>query len=196
VYELIGTVLGECGHTMFELAANDGIMGTYHPDFSLNESQQFESAATAIYALIQMTYSFMRPKTGLWWEIVYPQAADLPVVTYYSSQSPYFYEYTERKNLKLPNFVYLFANFDPAMAIDTATLITAIAQDDLSIAAYDTIYTIEVAPEIDNQTDANNRAKAIMQRISIEELSGMLTIPHDCRLELYDKILIVDTRGV
>jgi len=48
---------------------------------------------------------------------------------------------------------------------------------------------------ITNQTDANNRAAAILTRIQAEQLAGRLVIPHDARVELYDKVTVHDARG-
>jgi hypothetical protein len=51
------------------------------------------------------------------------------------------------------------------------------------------------APSITNNTDATNRATAIAAKAMAEIVSGRLVIPHDARVELYDRVAIFDTRG-
>jgi len=55
---------------------------------------------------------------------------------------------------------------------------------------------VYLAPEVDNQTDADDRAEAIMKRMIAEEAGGKLIIPHDCQMELYDRVAVKDNRGV
>ncbi|PKH45366.1 hypothetical protein KKB3_01154 [Dehalococcoides mccartyi] len=46
-----------------------------------------------------------------------------------------------------------------------------------------------------NQTDANARAAAILTRWQAELQPAFMVIPHDCALELYDKVGVYDARG-
>ena len=179
---------------LLPLVEDDGIIDTYYPPFSVNENKLFEDAGSAIYRLLKMTKSFLRALAGLEWEVIYPQSSDAVDMTYYSAQSPYFYEYTDRDHLALPNHIYLFFN-NPTGDPNWPTILTAEAVNTTSQTAYANVAMIAVAPEVILQADGNNRAAAILSRVDAETVAGRLIIPHDCRMELYDRIEIVDTRG-
>jgi len=176
------------------LGEDDSIMNTLQPAFEVNNAQPFEDAGQVIYRLVKMTKSFLRAKDSMAWEVKYPQAADSDDLTYYSNQSPYFYEYVERKNLLVPNRIYLFANAGSDGL--WTNIITGQADDTDSQTAYGVVAEIVTAPEIDNQADADARAAAILQRWRAEWVGGRLIIPHDCQMELYDRLGIEDVRGV
>ena len=53
---------------------------------------------------------------------------------------------------------------------------------------------VHLAAELTTQADADNRAAAILTRIKAELLGGRLLIPHDCSVELYDKVQVFDSR--
>ena len=75
-------------------------------------------------------------------------------------------------------------------------IITGQADDTDSQDEYGVVADIILAPEIDNQADADNRAAAILQRWRAEWVGGRLIIPHDCQMELYDRLSITDSRGI
>ncbi len=180
--------------TLGTLVEDDGIINTYVPEFEVNSQQPFEDAGQIIYRLMKMTKSFMKAKSGLAWEIKYPQEADAAVLSYYSNQSPKFYEHTDRKNLPIPNRIYVFANAgDDGL---WTNIITAQADDTTSQGRYGIVADVVLAPEIDNQTDADNRAAASLYRTRAEWIGGRLIIPHDCQMELYDRLAIYDYRGM
>lgn len=195
IYAIISHILSiiDPAMTLKALGEDDGIMDTLIPFFDINATQPFEDAGQVIYRLIKMTFSFLRPKPNMEWEIKYPQEDDPDDLTYRSSASPKFYEYTERKNLLTPNRILVFAN----AGLDELyrEIIAAQADDEDSQDAYGVVADIELAPHIDNQTDADTRAQAILQRWRAEWLGGRLIIKHDCQMELYDRLAIFDTRG-
>ena len=64
-------------------------------------------------------------------------------------------------------------------------------------ASYGEVIEYWIAPYLDNQTDADNRAMAILQRYRNETLAGRAVLPfHDCRVEMYDRVAIEDNRGL
>ena len=140
-----------------------------------------------------MTKSYLRPKPTLQFEIRYPQTSEAVDLTYYSAQAPYFYEYTDRKSLKIPNHIYVVANAG-ADGLYTNIKI-AEASDTESVAKYGDQPDIALAPEITTPADALNRANAILAKVGEEESAGVIAISHDCRVELYDKIRAEDSRG-
>ena len=117
--------------TLAALSEDDGIMDTYEPNFEVNYSQNFEYFAEIAYMLVKMTNSFLKPMGGLNWEIKYPQSSDSIDLTYTTSQ---FYEHTERKNLVIPNRIYLFANAGADLL--WAGMITAQDDNEASQASY------------------------------------------------------------
>jgi hypothetical protein len=167
-------------------AADDGIIDTYEPDFSINESP-FERAHTIIYNLMQMTLCYLRTEADLVFTVVYPSDSDSAVESYSNATAPFFFEYTESYNLQIPNSIVVYANYLEGDLISG----TAGGTSD-EIGEYVETREPIRAPEITTQADADNRAAAILARSMMENLSGRLIIKHDIQLELYDKIEIVE----
>ena len=175
---------------------DDGILTTFAPVFTINSTpQKVESTAMILFDLLSMTKCYMRVKANSVFEIVYPQAADAANETYYSNQVPYFLEYTERKNLLIPNSIVVYANILDAEAPGYASLITGTASDTAQIAKYVEVKDPNYAPATTTQANADNRASAILTRVKTELVDGKLFIPHDARVELYDKVAVYDARG-
>lgn len=191
VYGIITAILAEISMTLAALGEDDGIMNTLQPQFDIN-TQPFERAGQLIYRLLNMTKSYLRPKQTLEFEVKYPQDSDAENLSYYSDQAPYFYEYMERRNVLIPNHVYCFANAGTDGL--WADIITGEASDATEIVAYDTIVKIVIAPELTTQADADNRAAAVLHRAQLEMMGGRMYAPHDCRVELYDRIGAYDRR--
>jgi len=149
----------------------------------------------------------LRAKANLIWELVYPQSGDAIDEIFYSSQSPFFYEFAEIINLVTPNRIVVFADDpddlfgttgawkEPVMVGDTGAY-DATHPGAPDNGNYTEVIGVKLDATITLQGDANNRASAILSRLRAEALSSYLIAPHDCRVELYDKIRIVDTRGV
>jgi len=193
VYECLEIVLEtHTGMTLSALTEDDGIMDTYQPNMEVNE-QPFESYGGLLYRLLSMTKSYLRARANLTWEVKFPQASDPPDLNYFSYHAPYFYEYMERLNVLIPNHVYVFAN-SGTDGLWTDILVGE-ASDTAEIALYADIIKMVIAGLIDDQDDADNRAAAVLTRARMEVLAGRLYAPHDCRVELYDRVRVLDARG-
>lgn len=206
IFALIEKILVEAGLTLNALGTqDDGIIQNFLPVFTANPLE-YDTADYLIYRLIQMTKCYLRQVESSAFEVVYPQTTDSVDETYYSDQAPYFKEYVEKTNLLIPNHIVVFCNRDPDGTWDSPEypLITGTAEDagsiaDLLASSYTSdgkVTEYHLAPYIGNQTDANNRASAILARYKAETLAGRLLLPfHDCRVELYDRVSIEDNRG-
>ena len=193
VYQLIESVLENAiGWTLNAVpATNDGIIAAYKPVFTLEE---LPYAGVSLRKLIMMTKCYLRPKANLIWEVVYPQTTDLVNETYYSGQSPFFTKYGESMALVIPNRPVVFAG-NPKGETPWPTPVI-IGDTGAYTGNYVQVMEPEVAPAITTQTDADNRASVLLTRHESENrLSGSLIAYHDSRVELYDKVNVIDSRG-
>ena len=192
IYDTIKAIL-EVGDITLEAIGDqsDGIIDDFCPKIWINESP-FENPADVTYRLIAMTKCFLRPKADMKMEVRFPQESDSVDESYHSSYPHYFHEYREVDKVIVPNHIIVFgsASGDP----DDWDVIIAHSRDEESISQYKEVTRHHIAEDINNQTDANNRASAIMTRLIFEKLGGKITIPHDCRVELYDRVHVIDTR--
>lgn len=202
VYELIESVIEnalewtlEAIPVLPEPTIDDGIMVSYKPYYSLEETP---TAANILRDLIEMTKCYLRPRANLTWGIIYPQEDDDVDETYYSYQAPYFLEYAEKINLVIPNRIVVFAN-NPAFLQNPSApwledeIITGVTDE--YTGNYTEVLEATTAPLIDNQFDATKRAEAILTRYKAERLAGYLIVYHDARVELYDRVEVVDNRS-
>uniref|UniRef100_A0A6M3KIX4 Uncharacterized protein n=1 Tax=viral metagenome TaxID=1070528 RepID=A0A6M3KIX4_9ZZZZ len=199
VYQLMGKALAEAGFTLNALGTqDDGIINALYPIFTINPFQ-YENPAAILYRLIMMTLTYLREVEGSAFEVIYPQEADAVKETYYSYQAPYFREYVEKLDLLVPNSIVVYCNRDPNTGewnTESYPIVVGTDSDATSIAAYGGVIEYWIAPYLDNQIDADNRAKAILTRYKYETLAGRAVLPfHDCQVELYDRVQIQDTRG-
>ena len=193
VYELIELIIeGAFSWTLNATPSpDDGILNDFRPVKSIEEHPY---ASVLLRELIQMTKCYLRPKANLIWEIIFPQESDAADETYYSSQSPYFLEYAENISLVIPNRIVIFAGNEnnetpwptPVIVGDTGAY----------SGSYVEVLEPDVAPTIMSQTDADNRAAAILTRYNSERQSGYIVIHHDARVELYDKVEALDSRDL
>ena len=155
--------------------------------------------------IMTWTKSFIRAKGSLTFEIIYPQETDSPNETYYSSLSSghVFYENADRRFVLVPNHVVVYANqlIDEETGDETWTVVgNAYDPDEYpSPPTYAGTFTkgvkkIVLEPSITNQADAENRAWAYLSKAQAEVFGGRVYIPHDGRIELYDRVAIFDTR--
>lgn len=197
VYGLFELILeGGMGWTLNAFAGvQDGLINSFRPVFEINQ-MPYENAAALLYRLIWMTRCYLRAKNSKAWDLVYPQTSDAVDETYYSDKAHWFTEYAEKTILLIPNSIVVLCNQDPNNEWDTDAypLIVGTATDATHIAKYAEIVQVFIAGNIRNQNDANARAAAILTRLKSEILAGRLVIPHDARVELYDKVSVVDTR--
>lgn len=199
IYELIEKALAVAGFTLSSESVDD-IIQSFYPIFIANPLT-YENLANIVYALIRMTKCYLRQIESLGFETVYPQSSDAVKETYYSRKAPYFREYVEKTNLLVPNHIVVFCNRDPD-GTWSSNMITGHARDpdqftdETYTGNYTEIQEFHIAPFISTQADADNRAAAIITRYMSETLSGRLVLPfHDCRVELYDKVEVEETRG-
>ena len=172
---------------------NDSIINTYTPQFQVN-NVPFERLRTVIQRLIRMTKCYLRAEAGLEWKVVYPETSDEADATFYSGQTPFFYEYMESYNVVMPNSIKVVYNFTDE-DITTAEVYEGSAGiDQTEIDRYTEVPWLEIAGEITSLADAANRAAALLTRALAESMSCRLIIPHHCGLELYDNVEVYDSR--
>lgn len=192
VYQLVELIIeGVFGWTLNAApSTDDGILTTFKPVFSFAE---WPDAASALYELVKMTKCYLRPKANRVWEFVYPQSSDTVNETYYSGQTPYFYEYAETLNLLIPNKIVVFAGNPDNLPVWPIPVIVGETAD--YTGNYVQVMEPHLAPSLTTLSDANNRADSILTRYKAEQLGGYLIVPHDARVELYDRVEANDQRG-
>lgn len=195
IYDIIGYILGEVlpAMTLNALAEDDSIIDSLQPQFDIN-AQPFEYANALIYRLLSMTASYLKPLDDLKWEIKFPQDGDAVDLTYYSALVPYYYEYIERRNVLIPNHFYVYGN-EGADGLWTS-YITGEAKDQAEIDGYADIVRVILSGSLTVQGDVTNRAAALLARARFEQMAGRMVAPHDGRLEIYDRLQLVDSRGI
>lgn len=171
---------------------DDGIINTFVPQFSPNQAA-FDDFNTLVQILMAMTHCYLRARAGLVFQIVYPQSSNDVDETYYSYQAHFFFEYVEQRNIVVPNHIMVFCNQQEEGWV-AELIITGEAEDTDQQAKYMEVIGLFTAPTITNQTDATNRALAIKGKLQAEITSGRLVVPHDCRVELYDRVEVYDAR--
>ena len=197
IYAILKAIFSHVGLSLPDVCpVNDGIIDTYRPEFEINE-KPYERGRAIILRLIQMTKSYLRTPsaTGLQFGVVYPQAADAVNLTYYSGQSPYFNSFMERAPALIPNHFVVYGNEGDDgewTGLVTSASPHGVSQADID-ALYE-IYAIVLAQEFTLQADVDNQADVQLARARAENESGIAMIPHDCRVELYDKLAFVDQR--
>ena len=200
-YQLLEFILeDELGYTLQALGLHDdGIMGTTIPEFDINETI-FEYAGLIVERIMNHTKSYLRARAGLDFQVRYPLASaddELniygdTVLNYYSDQEFVFYVYDEKSSVLVPNHIIVHGNQDSDTG-DWDDVITGEAED---VGTNEQRVTeIHKAGGLKSQSAIDNLASAILHRYKAQQISGRLVIPHDCRLELQDRILITNTRG-
>jgi hypothetical protein len=158
-----------------------------------------EMAAEVARALIMMTKCYLRQKAGTNWEIVYPQTTDSADETYYDNSKDasangemVFYEYMEKVGLTIPNRIVVYGNNPDNLLPWPTDMITG--DTGAPGGVYPEILEPYLVRTITDQTDITNRANALLARISAEAVAGRVIVPHDCRVELCDRVAVVDSR--
>lgn len=193
VYELIESTLEDAFSWTLNAAPSpdDDILTSFKPVFSFGG---YPYAAAVLTDLAGMTKCYLRPKADLTWEIVYPQSSDSADETFYSYTAPYFLEYAEALSLVIPNKIVVFAgNPDDLPEWPTPVIVGEAVGD---TGNYVEVLEPQLAPTITNQDDAAKRAAALLTKYTnAGVLTGYAIVHHDARVELYDYVKIVDTRG-
>ena len=197
VYGLMELIIeGALGWTLEDTPPDDGIIDTFSPVFEINKLP-YENAAALLYRLIWMTKEYLRPRASKTFQCVYPEEDDTPDETYYSDKAHWFIEYVEKTNLLIPNSIVVLCNQDPGDLKWNTTaypLIVGTASDATEIAKYNEVIEVFIAGSITTQANADLRASAILTKLRAETSAGRLVIPHDARVEMYDKISVKDSR--
>jgi hypothetical protein len=174
-------------------AQDDSIINSFIPIMKYNQNQAFESMNYVIQSLMAMTKCWLITQSDLKFKVVFPQTTDTVNQTYYSYQAHYFFEHNVVDTVLLPNHYVVYANQNEDGT--WTNLITAEAEDTTAEDEYTEITAYHVAPSIDNQVDANNRASALLEKARMARLLDRLIVPHDISVELLDKVVVDDTRG-
>lgn len=192
-YTILETLLEtEMSWTLDALGAqDDSIINTLPLSFDIN-AQPFEYMATVIYRLIRGTKCLLRSRAGLNFEIRFPQAGDSVDLTFYSDQAPYFYKYTDRDPLTIPNRIYTFGNAGADGL--WSEYVTGDESDSASIDAYAEMADIYLAPDIALAANADLLSAALLSKIKAQAIHGVGTAPHHCAVEVLDKQSFVDNR--
>lgn len=200
-YQILEFIIeDELGYTLQPLGLHDdGIMGTTIPEFEINKTI-FEYAGLNVERIMNHTKSYLRARANLIFQVRYPLAsADVEfskygdsVQNYFSDQEFVFYVYDEKKSVLVPNHIIVHGNQNSDTG-DWDNVVTGFAKD---IGANEQeVVEIHQSGGLKSQGDIDNLASAILSRYQAQSASGRLVIPHDCRLELYDRIAIFDSRG-
>ena len=160
---------------------------------------KFETYGQLIKDLLNQTNCVLRAEAGLAFKVVWPQDTDATNETYYSSVAlghP-FYEYLSNRLAMVPNHIQVFSKdtaeasvsgdwYDPDHYSSPPTydgpfmpVVRSKYQDGLTTSAL-----------CDDQAAIEGR------QLKIDQLSQRLIIPMDARVELFDRVSILDTRAV
>ena len=159
----------------------------------------FETYGQLIHDLMNLTNTVLRPEAGLAFKVVYPQEDDDPNETYSSSAAlghP-FYEYLNSRFNMVPNHVEVFSQ-------DTAGASVVGNWYDPSDYASPPTYSGAFMPvtksyyysSLTTSALCDAQAAVIGRQLKQAQLAQRIIIPMDSRVELYDKVSIIDTRGV
>jgi hypothetical protein len=206
LYELAEQVYTQCGIDLIlymHYSQNDLIINDYIPGQELNVIP-YESIADLVIQLMGFTKCFIRIDNTDTMEIRYPQDSDAVDHTYYSNQQHYFYDFTSNDSVLVPNHIVVLAgqlieDAPPLFAGDWPSyenIIVAEEEDATAIAEYMRVTSLHIAGYIQQQSDAEDRAGAILYKTEKQQVTGQLVIPHDASVELYDKVEIDDFRGM
>lgn len=163
-------------------------------DGRINESgaifpvYQGEYCDSVIRRLMALTYCVLRPETSLAFTVLYPRAEDATDITFYNNQVPYFYQFNNKTSYTVPNYVILFYNGADNWTNKLA--ITDVYDSESINALGKTYYYFVWEADVTSATMARHDAQSYLYRFGLEKDAGSLIVPHDCRIQLYDKIAV------
>lgn len=170
-----------------------------HPD----APEKFDTIGFMVNALMAKTKCYLLPEPNLAFKVVYPQASDSVNETYYSSLSSghVFYENSEVKSPAIPAYAILYGN----KVEDWSDAVVARAYSDeydLSAppavtytGAFVPIIQVGAEPTFTNQAQLEAFAASLVQKAKQGTFSGRTVVPHDARVELFDRVAVLDARG-
>jgi len=186
------------GITLTDTSDDDGITNTFLPYFEVNIPPH-ENYLGVIYRPLMMTKKYIRMNASMAASLVFPQDADAVDETYYSTTTSGYMtalNYREQINRLVPNRVIAYCNHTTGKpwnegweAMITGTATGAAYDPTVMGQAYITEYLYDVP--IDDQTDANNYCAARLIKFKAQLKAAAFTIPHDARLQPYDKARVM-----
>ena len=211
IFDIMTAVIHDVDVFLSFFHEDDGIIDTLLPQFEINRTliiptldgfvptASHETYEDVIVRLLWMTYQYLRAVPGQtmpWYELVY-----YPTIkgdreaheTYYSYQTPWFYEFVYRENLTDPNNFLVYCNIDPLTGLFSDPPIIGSAKDEEAYALYPK-NRITWALDISQQGDANTRADCLLSRSMMSNRGGRLLTPQDSRVELLDIAMVYDGR--
>ena len=173
----------------------------------------FDTYGELILSLMELTKSILVPRAGLAFRIIYPQASDTADVTYYSSitDGHPFYEAENRRQGMIPNHIEVYGGEDATTGYPTVTghwfdtdhfsgwvsPATTATYDGPFMEVKASGSTDSILWETGLKTEEECRAKAaeLGWQLKDQILGTRVIIPMDARVELYDRVEILDQRG-
>jgi len=193
------------------LEESDGIIDVYYPDFAVNEQEgEYETLLQVVTRLLNWTACFIvfRPTNTIL--IVYPGSSTTPDITYYRDASPQFTGFVERTELIRPNTYHVYGGaddiniegepddygvvhpewfWDDAIAEDR--VIKGTYENETETDRYEEVLNIYTDPAIQDQTFADVLATSSGSHRQPTDVAGRVTVRHDVRVEMYDRIAVV-----
>jgi len=166
----------------------------------------FQTYGEVILSLLELTNCVIIPRANLAFKIVYPQSSDTADETYYSSNADGhpFYEVENRRLNMTPNHIEVFGT-DPESGVgdwfDPDHYDTPPSRP-FTPAEIEAAYTGEFMPVtqpisedgLDTEAEADNRAAFYGWQLKDQILGTRVLIPMDARVELYDRVKVIDER--
>jgi hypothetical protein len=191
------------------LEETDGIIDTTYPLFMVNEQEgEYETLLQVVTRLLDGTacYIVMRPSQKIL--IVYPGSSTTPDITYYRDTSPQYTGFVELTTLVRPNTYYVFGGADDIQTEDNEYGVrkpiwdwtNAIAEDRViqgtyvnttETARYEEVVNLYTVPSINSQSYADTLAETMGSHRQPTDCAGRVTVRHDCRVELFDRVSVV-----
>jgi hypothetical protein len=204
---IMAVCLNSAGFGMGALGVNDGFINTFISNaFYINYNNYknhtgtYETFKDVIEHALSYTKCYLRkeweadPDWNERYEVVYPQESDPVDEIYYSSQQPYFTEFYYRKNVVIPNHILTYCNYDDDLGEFSDPLLIGSAVDQDSSDSYDDVIDLVWCKDITLQADADFAAQSILERKITASKGGRIIVPHDIRVELWDKVEVQDSR--
>jgi hypothetical protein len=192
------------------LEETDGIIDVTTPYFAVNEQEgEYETLLQVVTRLLDGTacYIVMRPSQKIL--IVYPGSSTTPDITYYRDTSPQYTGFVELTTLVRPNTYYVFGGADNIQTEDNEYGVrkpiwdwtNAIAEDRViqgtyvnttETARYEEVVNLYTVPSINSQSYADTLAETMGSHRQPTDCAGRVTVRHDCRVELFDRIEVLN----
>ena len=200
VYQMLSNLLATCGFGLYAIGAHDdGVITTLEPHFTIN-ALPYEDATQVAYRLLNMTALVMRPENDVsggklaWFRLLFFDEIRDAASYYSDGQDGTHHGFTEfefRDHAIEPNHIFVFGNQSEDGSWDAVET----GEYDRSAGELTDLLDYYLAPELTTEASLDLRAGAIYFRIKQEEELGRLVVPHDCSLELFDRVGVYDKRG-